>query len=577
MRPPLSSYCVLSFALVGCGFSFDVKDQCFQGDPCATPDLGQSDLGGVDTAAPDTGPNEDLNVTGDDDGDKVANGGDNCRTTYNPGQLDYDADGRGDECDVCPFLPGGEAATNADCYADWDEDQLDGEWAGYAVIAPPPSGDLIPVKSAFGVQSFASTFAGSKHTTGAAGGEKALNVGPGGVLVLEDFAEKGGALDSRMDAVLTVDRRREVAIGHLVTRGGGGGRAAPPNFLVLVRKRRIEGLADQPVAETRLPPGKPLKREWFLYGWIDFDGLLESLTTRQTAQGRFSTAVVDQKLQIVGYEESGKQDGFLWLFDSDSEGDEESGSPQVQFETGGTLNETAEGFTLSVDVKAKGSGLSGATFEALDLTGQLGMSRDVAVLSGEFTSKDRQIRAFLLMVERSTKAEREEAAGAAPWALAGVHRDASVLGLVAPAALSGNVGLQFHGADLSVSAGGGEASSGFEGDDFVGLNVPATFSSPLENTLGNPRVCVFPAIGGSLGLFVACPSSQIAAKDGCALERSCAVPVGLALRADATHPVNDADLDGKGDATQPGASEFCAPTDADPCPCVINPFSGCSP
>ena len=43
---------------------------------------------------------EDMSSTGDEDGDGILNGSDNCATTSNADQLDTDADGQGDACDT---------------------------------------------------------------------------------------------------------------------------------------------------------------------------------------------------------------------------------------------------------------------------------------------------------------------------------------------------------------------------------------------------------------------------------------------------------------------------------------------
>src|SRR5262245_22705532 len=65
--------------VVGCSFDHGVQ---WDG---ATPD------------APDVG-------NGDQDGDGVLDGMDNCVAVANADQRDHDADGRGDACDHCPHL-----------------------------------------------------------------------------------------------------------------------------------------------------------------------------------------------------------------------------------------------------------------------------------------------------------------------------------------------------------------------------------------------------------------------------------------------------------------------------------------
>ena len=63
-----------------------------------TPDAGSPDAGsGGDAGEPDAGP-----PSGDADGDGILNGEDNCVSVANAEQADFDEDGVGDACDICP-------------------------------------------------------------------------------------------------------------------------------------------------------------------------------------------------------------------------------------------------------------------------------------------------------------------------------------------------------------------------------------------------------------------------------------------------------------------------------------------
>jgi len=61
----------------------------------------------------------------DMDGDRICGDVDNCPTTANGDQADFDNDGRGDECDICPFES--QTATDATLCPDDDDDGSSGD------------------------------------------------------------------------------------------------------------------------------------------------------------------------------------------------------------------------------------------------------------------------------------------------------------------------------------------------------------------------------------------------------------------------------------------------------------------
>jgi hypothetical protein len=91
----------------------------------------------------------ELRIAGDPDGDFHVDGVDNCPNTFNPVQIDDDADGFGDACDcddndptVFPGAPDDNTDgidTNCD-----DAPELDGNWSGQVDVTVPTGiiGDL---------------------------------------------------------------------------------------------------------------------------------------------------------------------------------------------------------------------------------------------------------------------------------------------------------------------------------------------------------------------------------------------------------------------------------------------------
>jgi hypothetical protein len=76
-------------------------------------------------------------TTDDADGDGVADGDDLCPASWDPAQLDWDADGVGDACDPCAIIPAATAAECATSATDWDGDGVANEDDGCPVQYDP--------------------------------------------------------------------------------------------------------------------------------------------------------------------------------------------------------------------------------------------------------------------------------------------------------------------------------------------------------------------------------------------------------------------------------------------------------
>jgi 6-phosphogluconolactonase (cycloisomerase 2 family) len=79
---------------------------------------------------------------GDQDGDGVAAGADNCAATANPAQADADGDGRGDGCDNCPGLGNpGQRDADGDGLGEGCDPDRDGDGASDAADLCPDAAD----------------------------------------------------------------------------------------------------------------------------------------------------------------------------------------------------------------------------------------------------------------------------------------------------------------------------------------------------------------------------------------------------------------------------------------------------
>ncbi len=529
----------LPLLVSACGFTFDLEGRCFQGEPCA-------DAGTVADV--------DTNPTGDDDKDGAKNSGDICREVWNPTQLDYDEDGAGDECDACPFV----ASREPPCYESWELAQLDGEWEGFRVSHEGEVG-LVGVPPAVTVEALSLELSGGSW----ANVQKPEDAKTATLTntAVATLARLGG---SAADGVLIVDSRRELMVGHTVTRSGKAeGAAAPPNLVILLRKRRYHGgvLADTPLAETRAPENRPAERTWRLHGLLDVDAVTKR---RLTVQAAFRTLVSEKALEIQGH--SGGNEGLAYAFEQGLHlpGQEKAKLP---FATGGDLEESLARTRLIVP-------LQDATISALDLVGHVSFSRDVGVFRFDpNTPAGEDVRGFFLVTETTAESAKPDPR-LRRWGAMGLLREASALLYVPDRPETGSVvGLQLH-AESAVSGVIEAATAGYVGSDFVGFNLGTTLAAPLSTVWSSPRTCLFPTPGAGVALQVMCTSTGVTAADGCPTDVLCPLTLGLAVGLDAEHPDSDYDLDGR--ATIGLSTEApCSGEGNDPCPCAINPLEDC--
>ncbi|MCP3980310.1 MAG: hypothetical protein GY716_13480 [bacterium] len=131
---------------------------CGNVDPCSDDVLNDGDgdgaCGDVDNCAGLFNPQQlDHDADGmgnacdlDDDGDAIGDALDNCATTNNPGQEDADSDGVGDACDNCPALQNADQLDlDADGVGDLCDFCIDGDDDGYGspAAAMCPGGAIV--------------------------------------------------------------------------------------------------------------------------------------------------------------------------------------------------------------------------------------------------------------------------------------------------------------------------------------------------------------------------------------------------------------------------------------------------
>ncbi len=548
----------------GCVFDFPFDDQCFAGDPCALvdggttsdPGAGNDDSTGGDadggaTADDGTDTGGDVPDVPDDpdrDGDGIENDQDACPDDYDPSQLDTDGDKTPDACDPCIFVGGKQPP----CYGTaWTAEQLTGLWRGYAVshagIETPMGLDGLSIR-------LTATGTWAHDEAGAA--DHALSVDQGGLVHLSDLAAVDG---HSLDALLVAASDRSVMIGNLFVSGdeppGAYGKMIPPSLVVLVRQR--EG-GDGAYPESVTPGGRPSTRGWTVRGWSqDAPGQITAV------QGRVETTVASDAIALT----QGELYGFELTQDQGPQ-PANDGAPIAAI-TGGSMTESADGFSMVVSTE-NGD---------LTLTGALSFDRGFAIAAS--APEDGQRLVLLLSEERlDSDPDRRDAA----WALFGAEPLASLRGLVPEPPTTGSMmSMQLHrAADLEVSAANHALSNVATIYDPRWLSLdqgseesPVTYQ-PGEGFMMNPRVCIYPTPVGDVGLMTVCLRTGTSQFDGCKIDKPCWIPLGAAVRLEpSSFGAHDFDLDGK-NAETPSEDEPCSAAAGDTCSCTLNPGqSGC--
>jgi Thrombospondin type 3 repeat len=119
---------VLAFGCYNPNYASDVPcdpaaPQCPDGQQCVLTGTNYTCGGTMGSKTmPDGALPDAYDPNGDEDGDGVPNGSDNCPTVYNPGQENEDGDAWGDVCDLCPPYA---STTQADADGDGVGDECD--------------------------------------------------------------------------------------------------------------------------------------------------------------------------------------------------------------------------------------------------------------------------------------------------------------------------------------------------------------------------------------------------------------------------------------------------------------------